>query len=141
MSFAKLTSMSHVVGYSSKFYYDGFSCIQCIPRTLQKGPTPPTDHQAQPPLQLKKKHHWLQPKQTYCPTQLNLIHRPVAITTVPSDPWKLIDQELEFKINDMYNCRKLETALNSSKQEQARLPVHRITEREAAVISRRNTKF
>ena len=42
------------------------------PRTLQKCSTPPTDQQAQPPSQHRRQH----PKQTYCPTQHNLIHRP-----------------------------------------------------------------
>ena len=33
----------------------------------------------------------------------------------------------------------METALNSSKQEQSRFPIHRITEPAAVVINRRNT--
>ena len=62
---------------SSKFYYDGFSCIQCSPENFaKKSPTLQTDQQALPSSQLKKKHHRQHLKQTYCPTQHNLIHRP-----------------------------------------------------------------
>ena len=38
----------------------------------------------------------------HCPTQHNLIHRPPAITTAPFGPWKLIDQDFEIKLNDIY---------------------------------------
>ena len=88
MSLAKLTSISHVAGYrAANFITMGFPAYNTPPRTLQKSPTPPTDQQAQPPSQLKNqqaqplsqlktKHHHQQLKQTYCPTQHNLIHRP-----------------------------------------------------------------
>ena len=108
---AKLTSMSHVAGYrAANFITMGSPAYNTSPRTLQKSPTPPTDQQAQPPSQLKKqqaqppsqlkkKPHHQQLKQTYCPTQHNLIHRPSNHLS-PLDPWKLIDQELKNKIND-----------------------------------------
>ena len=58
VSFAKLTSMSQVAGYRSANYITmGSPAYNAPPRLLQNGPTPPTDQQAQPPSQLKKKHH------------------------------------------------------------------------------------
>ena len=77
VSFAKHTSMSHIAGYrAANFFMMGSTAYNAPPRTLQKGPIPPTDQQAQPPSQLKKKHYRQHLKQTYCPMQHNLIHRP-----------------------------------------------------------------
>ena len=113
MSFAKLTTMSHVASYrAANFTTMGSPAYNAPPRTLQKSPTPQTDqqaqppsqlknHLAQPPSQLKKKHHHQHLKQTYCLTQQSY-SSPPAITTAPFDPWKLIDQELEIKINYIY---------------------------------------
>ena len=99
MSIAKHTSMSHVAGYRAANFITMGSPAYNEPRKLFKRVQ--LHQQAQLPSQLKKKHHRQHPKQTYCPTQHNLIHRPQQ-SLVPSDPWKLIDQELEFKIYDIY---------------------------------------
>ena len=83
------------------------------PKTLQKSPTPPTEQQAQPPSklknqqaqppsQLKKEHHHQQLKQTYCPTQHNLIHRPQQSLQPPSIPGNLSTKNLKLKKNDIY---------------------------------------
>ena len=72
---------------SSKFYYDGFSCIQCSPENFAKEPTStnrPTitaliitqKPTSTAPITIKEKHHRQHLKQTYCQTQHNLVHRP-----------------------------------------------------------------
>ena len=77
VSFAKHSSMSHVACYrAANFIMMGSPANNEPPRTLQKSPIPPTEQQAQPTSQLKKKHYRHYLKQTYCPTQHNLIHRP-----------------------------------------------------------------
>ena len=82
---------------SSKFYYDGFSCIQCNPRTLQKGPTLPTYQQAQPASQLKKKLHRQHLKQTYSPMQHNFIHRSQQSLEPSPTPGKLSTKNMKLK--------------------------------------------
>ena len=74
--FANATSKKEACDVSfANFIMMGSTAYNAPPRTLQKVPIPPTDQQAQPPLQLKKKHYRQHLKQTYCPTQHNLIHR------------------------------------------------------------------
>ena len=105
--------MSNVAGYrAANFITMGSPAYNAPPRTLQKSPTLPTDQQAQPPsqlknqqaqppLELKKKHHHQHLKQIL-PNATQSYPSPPAITTAPFDPWKLIDQELDNKINDIY---------------------------------------
>ena len=81
---------------SSNFYYDGFSCLQCTPRTLQRGLIPQTDQQAQPPSQLEKKHHRQHLKQTHCPMQHNLIHRPQQLLQPPLTRGNLLTKNLKL---------------------------------------------
>ena len=98
VSFAKYTSMSHVSGYrAANFITMGSPAYNALPRTLQKGLIPQTDQQAQPPSQLKKKHHRQHLKQTHCPTQHNLIHRPQQSLQPPSTPGNLSTKNLKLK--------------------------------------------
>ena len=69
VSFGKHTSMSHVASYrAANFIRMGSPAYNALD-SLQKGLNLQTDQQAQPPSQLKKKHHRQHLKQTHCPTQ------------------------------------------------------------------------
>ena len=81
---------------AASFITMGCPAYDASPRTLQNDLIPTTDHQTQPLSLLKMKRHWQHTKQAYCPTQHNLIYRPPAIPTVPSDPWKLMNQNLKL---------------------------------------------
>ena len=80
----------------------------------------------------QKKDYRQLPKLTYA-TQSN--PSPPAFTTVPFDPWKFFDQEIEIEIKDINGN------VVNSEQEPDRFPIHRITELAAVVIGRRNTEF
>ena len=86
--------MSHVAGYrAANFITIAYTAYNATP---QKDPTPSTDQQAQTTSQLKKKHHRQHPKQTYCPTQHNLIHRPQQPLQSPSTPGNLSTKNLKL---------------------------------------------
>ena len=150
MSFAKLTSMSHVAVYkAANFNTMSSPAYNAPPRTLQKSPTPPTSTapittqkpQNTAPITTQKETSPSTPETNVLPNATQSYPSPPAITTAPLDPWKLINQELENKINDIYKKNYWKPRFINSKQEQARFPIHRISETAAVVISRRNTKF
>ena len=98
VSFVKLIFMSHIARYKAAIFTTMDSPAYNAPqRTLQKSPTPPTDQQAQPPSQLKKKHHRQHLQQTYCPTQYNLIHCLQQSLQPPSTPENLSNKNLKLK--------------------------------------------
>ena len=96
---------------SHKFYYDAFSCIQCTPENFAKKsnstnrPTSSAPITTQKPtstahITTQKETSPSTPKTNVLPNATQSYPSPPAVTTAPLHPWKLIDQELENKIND-----------------------------------------
>ena len=97
----------------SKFYYDGFSCIQCAPENFVKEPNSTNRPTSRAPITTQKPTSTAPitnqkdtspstPETNLLPNATQSYPSPPAITTAPFDPWKLNDQELEIKINDIY---------------------------------------
>ena len=87
---------------SSKFYYDGFSCMKCLPENFAKGPTSTNRPTSTAPITTQKETSPATPETNALPNATQSDPSPPAITTAPFDPWKLIDQELEININNIY---------------------------------------
>ena len=97
MSFA---SMSHVAGYrAAKFTTMGSPAYNAPPRTLQCSINRPI---SKTPITTKKKTSPTTRETNVLPNATQSYPSPPAITTALFDPWKLIDQELENKIYDIY---------------------------------------
>ena len=87
---------------SSQFYYDGFSCIQCTPEKFAKGPKSTNRPKSTAPITTQKETSPTTPETNALHNATQSYPSPPAITTAPFDPWKLIYQEFENKINDIY---------------------------------------
>ena len=83
---------------SSKAYYDGLSCIKCTPDNFAKG----SNSINRPTSTVRFTTSPATPETNVLPKATKPNPSPPAITTAPFDPWKLIDQEFEIKINDIY---------------------------------------
>ena len=95
--------MSHVAGYrAANFFHDAFSCIQCTPKNFTKGPNSADRPTSTAPITTQKETSPATPETNALPNATQSDPAPPAITTAPFDPWKLIDQELEIEINDIY---------------------------------------
>ena len=81
--------MSHVAGYT--IYYDRFSCIQSTPKNIARGSNFTNRPPSTTPISTQEETSSATPETNVLPnaTQSNPSHP--AISTVLSDPWKLID--------------------------------------------------
>ena len=87
---------------SSKFFYDGFSCLQCTPENFAKGPKTTNRPTSTAPITTQNETSPATPETSTLPNATQSYPSPPAITTAPFDPWKLIGQEFEIKINDIF---------------------------------------
>ena len=87
---------------SSKFYYDGFSCIKCTPENFAKRPNSTNRPTSTAPITTQKETSPATSETNVLPNATQSESSPPTFTTAPFRPWKLIDQEIEIKINEIY---------------------------------------
>ena len=76
---------------SSTFYYDGLSCIQSNPKNIARGSNFTSRPPGTTPISTQKETSSATPETNVLPNATQSNPSPPAITTVLSDPWKLID--------------------------------------------------
>ena len=85
---------------SSKFFYVGFSCIQCNPpQNFAKGFNSTNRPTSTAPITTQEETSPTTPETSVLPNATQSNPLPPPTTTFTFDPRKLIDQKLENKIN------------------------------------------
>ena len=72
------------------------------PENFAKGPNSTNRPTSTAPITTRKETSPATPETNALPNATQSYPSPPAITTAPFDPWKLIDQEFEIKINEIY---------------------------------------
>ena len=113
MSFAKLTSMSHVAGYrAANFFYDGFSCIQCTPDNFAKEPNSTKRPLSTTPNTTQKETSPATPETNVLPNATQSYSSPPPISTASFGPWSFIETKFNQTLLKLIQTTYKKTVVN-----------------------------